>query len=72
MNTHPNTHAEAAALLTIIEAAQRLRSSRSTVYELMATRELRSLHVNRRRFIPASEVDRFIAARLAAESELSA
>ena len=50
-------------------AATRLGVSRATVYELLARRELASLKVGARRLIPDTEVQRFIAARLAESAD---
>ena len=51
------------------ESAVRLGISRAGVYELMARGELASLKIGRRRLIPAAELDRFIAARLAESAD---
>jgi excisionase family DNA binding protein len=48
-------------LLTIPEAAAALRVGRTTVYELFKTGLLGSLQVAGRRFVPVTEIDRFIA-----------
>jgi excisionase family DNA binding protein len=55
-------------LLTMQEAADRLRLARSSVYELVSRGELATLKVGKRRLILVSEVARFIAHRLAAEA----
>lgn len=52
-------------LLTIPEAAERLAVSRDTIYRLIASGDLRSVHLGRAHRIPADEVDRLIADRLA-------
>jgi excisionase family DNA binding protein len=51
-------------LLTIEEATQRLRVGRTTVYLLMTSGELPSINIRRRRLIPASAVDSYIARKL--------
>jgi excisionase family DNA binding protein len=56
-------------LLTLAEVAAKLRVVRSTVHELIARGDLRSLTLGRRRFITTDELKRFIAARLDAEAE---
>jgi excisionase family DNA binding protein len=53
-------------LLSPEEAAEALGCHRSFVFALLARRELGSLKLGRLRRIPVSEVERLIAARLAA------
>ncbi|MGV9834252.1 excisionase family DNA-binding protein [Nocardia niigatensis] len=57
------THArvEPSVLLTIPEVCSRLRLSRWSVYQLIHRNELASVKVGRRRFIPATEADRFLS-----------
>ncbi|WP_280507801.1 helix-turn-helix domain-containing protein [Nocardia flavorosea] len=55
-----------AKLLDIETAAEELGISRSLVYKLMNSGQLRSIKVGVRRMIPATAVDEFIAERLAA------
>lgn len=55
-----------AKLLDIETAAKELGISRSLVYKLMNSGQLRSIKVGVRRMIPATAVDDFIAERLAA------
>jgi excisionase family DNA binding protein len=43
------------------EAAALLRVSRTSIYKLMKTRELRSTPIGRRRLIPRSAIDDFLA-----------
>ncbi|MDP9369517.1 MAG: helix-turn-helix domain-containing protein [Chloroflexota bacterium] len=52
-------------LLRDVEAAERLSLSRATVWKLMASGELRSVHVGRARRIVAADLDRWLAQRLA-------
>jgi excisionase family DNA binding protein len=52
-------------LLSVPAAAAALGIGRATIYELIAAGELGSLKVGARRLVPAAEVDRFIAAKLA-------
>lgn len=47
-------------LLTIEEAAGRLRIHRSKLYELVATGELKSLHIGRLRRIKVTDLEAFI------------
>lgn len=51
-------------LLTVNEAAARLAIGRTTLYELIATRELRTVKIGRARRIPESAVDEWITRRL--------
>ena len=51
-------------LLTVNEAATRLAIGRTTLYELIANQELRSVKIGRARRIPESSVDEWIARRL--------
>lgn len=53
------------ALLTLTEAAEILRMSKWTIYRLLDEHQLRAIKIRSRRLIPASEIERFIAARLA-------
>ncbi|WP_228803071.1 excisionase family DNA-binding protein [Nocardia farcinica] len=48
-------------LLTIPEICSRLRLSRWSVYQLIHRRELASIKIGRRRFVPAAEADRFLS-----------
>jgi excisionase family DNA binding protein len=54
-------------LLRVAEVAKRLTISRSKTYELIAAGQLRALRVGRSRRIPASELERFVAERIADE-----
>ncbi|WP_433683349.1 helix-turn-helix domain-containing protein [Nocardia sp. CA-119907] len=47
-------------LLTVAEACARLRISRSNLYNLIHQRELATVKIGRRRFVPAGETDRYI------------
>lgn len=46
------------------DACQRLGISRSTLYELIASGEIRSFKVGTRTLIPESELRRFIATKM--------
>ncbi|MBU9767120.1 helix-turn-helix domain-containing protein [Mycobacterium sp. TNTM28] len=48
-------------VLTVDEAADRLKVSRSLIYSQLRSGELRSVRLGRRRLIPAAEVDRIIS-----------
>ncbi|MGW4366302.1 helix-turn-helix domain-containing protein [Nocardia takedensis] len=48
------------ALLTIPEACSRLRLSRWSLYQLINNRELATVKIGRRRFVPATEAQRFL------------
>jgi excisionase family DNA binding protein len=53
-------------LVALDEAREQLGGiARSTVHQLTASGELRSVRIGRRRFVPASELARFVRARLA-------
>ncbi|WP_109528686.1 helix-turn-helix domain-containing protein [Nocardia aurea] len=47
-------------LLTIPEACTRLRLSRWGLYQLINNRELATVKIGRRRFVPLTEVQRFV------------
>jgi excisionase family DNA binding protein len=51
------------------QTAVRLSMSRAGVYELLASGQLASLKVGRRRLIPDEELRKFIAAKLAESAE---
>jgi excisionase family DNA binding protein len=52
-------------LLRVSAVAARLTLSRSKTYELIQTGELRAIRVGRARRVPESEVERFVALRMA-------
>ena len=52
-------------LLKVPDVAARLTLSRSKTYELIQTGELRAMRVGRARRVPESEVERFVALRMA-------
>ena len=52
-------------LLKVPDVAARLTLSRSKTYELIDDGELRAIRVGRARRVPESEVDRFVAVRMA-------
>ena len=54
-------------LLTVPEAARKLRVCRQTVYELMARGELRSVRIGRARRIPVAELKGWVERALAQE-----
>lgn len=55
----------AETLLKVPTVAARLNLSRSATYELIQRHELRAVRIGRARRVPESEVDRFIAVRMA-------
>jgi excisionase family DNA binding protein len=57
-----------ALLLTPVEAARALGISRSSLYELLRTRALRSVLIGRSRRIPGTALTDFIASLEAADS----
>jgi len=52
---------ESVQLLTVIDAAEQLRISRSKVYELIADGELRSVRIGHSRRIAMSDLADFVA-----------
>ena len=52
-----------ALLLSPIEAARRLGIGRSTLYELLASGEVESLHIGRRRLIASAALVEFVERR---------
>ena len=51
-------------LLTVQQAAARLALGRSTVYELIARRELKTIKIGRARRVPESALEEWIAQQL--------
>jgi excisionase family DNA binding protein len=58
--TSPTT--EPAALLRVEDAARLLNIGRSTTYDLIRTRRLRSVKIGRRRLVPRDAITETIAA----------
>lgn len=56
------------SLLTMDEARQELRLGMTKFTELVATGELASIRIGRRRLIPADAIAAFVADRLAADA----
>ena len=52
-------------LLTLVEAAEYLRTSKWTIYRLLDENQLKSIRIRGRRLIPEVEIEHFIAAQLA-------
>jgi excisionase family DNA binding protein len=50
-------------LLTIEETCDRLRVSRSTVYRLIAERQLKVVKVRRSTLVSAAEIERYVKTR---------
>jgi excisionase family DNA binding protein len=51
---------ERVEMLTVAEAARELRVSRTTIYELMRSGQIRRTKVGRRRLVKRRELERFI------------
>lgn len=47
-------------LLTVPEVSQKLRVSRWSVYDLIHRRQLLSVKIGRRRFVPSGELSRYV------------
>ncbi|MCX4097400.1 helix-turn-helix domain-containing protein [Nocardia sp. alder85J] len=58
--TEPGPSSAVGSLLTIPEAADQLRLSRWGVYDLLHKKDLLSVKQGRRRFIPSSEIHRYL------------
>lgn len=54
--------AEPADLLTVEEAARRLRIGRTTLYALISTRQIETVTIGRRRLVPPECVAAYVAA----------
>lgn len=63
MRERNEAHPEAIAF-SIEDAAKRISVGRSTIYELIGEKAIRTIHVGRRTLIPESELRRFIAERM--------
>ena len=59
-DTTTDSPAHLSALLTINEAAARLRVGRSTAYELIASGQLEVVHIGRSARVPADAIDQFV------------
>jgi excisionase family DNA binding protein len=57
-----------ALLLTVPQVCDLTNLGETTVYALIASRELRSMKVGRRRLVPRRDLDGWIATRLAGRS----
>ena len=69
MNTNEQTTLERnddMRLMTVVEAADYLAISRGSVYNLMRSGAITSVHIGRARRIPYAEVDRFVRSTLSA------
>lgn len=58
-------------LLTVDQTIDRLQVKRAKLYQLLMSGELRSITIGRRRLVPESELDAFVARKLA-ESQAEA
>lgn len=63
MNAHPSvgTAVVPAVLYGVDEAASALRLSRSLIYELIRSGRLRSVKQGRRRLVPVSALEEYVA-----------
>ena len=52
-------------LMTVVEAAEYLAMSRGSVYNLMRSGAITSMHIGRARRIPFAELHRFVRSALA-------
>jgi excisionase family DNA binding protein len=57
-------HKEDLRLMTVVEAAEYLAVSRGSVYNLMRSGAITSLHIGRARRIPFAELHRFVRSTL--------
>jgi excisionase family DNA binding protein len=64
MSTIPNDleRNQTPRLLSVASACQILGLSRTSLYALMASGQIRSVTVGRRRFVPSDAIDEFITA----------
>ncbi|MGI5529404.1 excisionase family DNA-binding protein [Streptomyces syringium] len=65
--THPADNDPTLVLLTVEEAARRLRIGRTTCFALIRTGELESIDVGRLRRVPADAPAAYVARRRAAQ-----
>ncbi len=54
-------NSESATLLTVAEAAQVLRASRSRIFELLASGELAGVKIGRSRLVPRASIEAYLA-----------
>lgn len=73
MTTHPlfdpAPYTDTRLLLDVVEAANLLHVSRTTIYTLMAQGHLRPIHIGRACRIPRTELDRYITTLTAGAEE---
>lgn len=65
-----NIAGDSLEILSIKDAAQRLRVSRWTIYELIRKRQLQSFKIGSRRLVQASAIRQFVKSRLEEKSTL--
>lgn len=67
INEHPTLdHTDSLRLMTVVEAADYLAMSRGSVYNLMRSGAISSVHIGRARRIPYAELRRFVRSTLSA------
>ena len=59
-------HKDDLRLMTVVEAADYLAMSRGSVYNLMRSGAITSMHIGRARRIPLAELHRFVRSTLSA------
>ncbi len=67
-STRRRSSRDAVLMLTVDEAAQRLRVGRSTLFRLIATGDLASVKIGKSRRVPVAALDAFVA-RLIADGD---
>lgn len=68
----PNDHEAHARLFSIVAVSRTLGVSRNTVFTLLRTGKLGFVRIGRRRLIPETAIDKFIAANLVLASAATA
>ena len=60
-NSIPSYDDMSPRLLSVKQAAYKLGISRSTIYELIASKTLKTVTIGRRRFVAAEAIEAFVA-----------
>jgi excisionase family DNA binding protein len=68
ITTEADASTQRRRLLTLLEAAGELRISRWMIFQLIQSRELRTLTIGTRRFVAREDLDAYIDARRAEEA----